>query len=492
MDYIGGDGKKKAHLLFIPIHSQGHLIPGLRLVWELARKGITVTCAVCNGVLASLSSDPFLSELQSLDVQFIGLQDLRRINDTDDMPIVGPMLLQESFKPVFEKLVHDRSCGIAGPTCLLADVTLPWAKDVAEKLGIPLFMFIPSGATYAKLMQEYIVLMAQKIFNIEPDGTLCKYQGAIDINGVPSLHYHEVNLFARKDPAHFLSRSQVMCQGAGIVINTFYELEEEVIQAIVNPSPLSGFKDNKVMGKVYPVGPLVSTSPKLRSNVFVQELKDSGDESISWLDTQPPSSVLYVAFGTIAKLNAADISELALGLEGSDQRFLWVLPQREFSPEEKTSSILDVLPQGFQARVGDRGHIVTGWAPQQQILAHWAIAGFLTHAGWNSCLESITNGVPLICCPQRAEQALNCRYLVDVLKIAEQIHTGPENILDGKEVERAVKVLMVEPEGKDMQRRVEELQRKGAEAVAEDGSSTRMINKLAHDISACVSHDTKN
>ncbi|CAM6085874.1 unnamed protein product [Calypogeia fissa] len=484
MGLIGGDGGKKAHLLVIPMSHHGHLIPSFRLVTELARKGVTITCAIYDDLLAKFSSSGVLSELQSLNVQFIALHN--PWGPTPDIPVIDSRNLQESFKPVLEKLLHDKSSGNAGPTCLLTDMFLTWAQELSEKLEIPYYMFIPSGAILARLKQENIRLMAQNVFKIAPDGPLVKYEGAVDMDGIPSLRHHELIVSARLYPAYFLIRCKVMCRAAGVVINTFYDLEDKVIESMTNPSP-SIFEENKV-GKVYPVGPLFSASPKARSIAVVKELKDSAEESISWLDAQPPASVLYVAFGTMTKLKAEYIYELAWGLEGSNQRFLWVLPQRKFSPEEKISSITDLLPEGFQARVGDRGRIVTGWAPQVQILAHSATGGFLTHAGWNSCLESITNGVPMIAWPQWAEQDLNCRYLVDMLKIADQIQTGPEKVLDRKEVERAVRVLMVEPEGKEMRRRVQELQRKGEEAVAEDGSMSRTIDELARDISASVSH----
>lgn len=93
---------------------------------------------------------------------------------------------------------------------------------------------------------------------------------------------------------------------------------------------------------------------------------------------------------------------MAHGLEACNLHFLWVIPQ----PKETAS---EVLPPGFKARVGDRGCIVTGWAPQMEILAHPATGSFVSHAGWNSCLESISFGVPMILWPKRAEQPLNCR-----------------------------------------------------------------------------------
>lgn len=157
---------------------------------------------------------------------------------------------------------------------------------------------------------------------------------------------------------------------------------------------------------MYPVGPLFPTSVALQN---VGGLEDSASKCLHWLGLQPPSSVLYVAFGSQCCLPPEQILELAHGLENSRQRFLWVLPQPKGGSEAEAPSTTELLPPGFEARVGDRGCIVTGWAPQVQILAHRSTACFLTHSGWNSSLESITLGVPMISWPQAAEQHLNCR-----------------------------------------------------------------------------------
>lgn len=149
---------------------------------------------------------------------------------------------------------------------------------------------------------------------------------------------------------------------------------------------------------------------------------------------------------------------------------------------ETPSSIRELLSDGYEERIGDRGCIVTGWVPQVQILAHEATTAFLTHSGWNSTFESIILGVPMISWPQGAEQHGNCKYVVDGFKIAEQLQTGPKDIPKPGEVERVVRLLMVEPEGKALRSRVEEMHRMAASAMAEGGSQSRILGEFLDDL----------
>ncbi len=152
---------------------------------------------------------------------------------------------------------------------------------------------------------------------------------------------------------------------------------------------------------ILPVGPLLPKAFFSGSEVAAKMT----DPCLKWLDTQPESSVLYVSFGSVAVLSVAQIQELARGLEESGERFLLVL-RPPHNPDN-----LPLFPEGFEERTKGRGFVHMGWAPQLQVLSHRALGGFLTHCGWNSTLESICRGVPMLAWPIQAEQAMNARWV---------------------------------------------------------------------------------
>ncbi|PWA87376.1 UDP-glucuronosyl/UDP-glucosyltransferase [Artemisia annua] len=174
--------------------------------------------------------------------------------------------------------------------------------------------------------------------------------------------------------------------------------------------------------------------------------------SISWLDKHPHNSVLYVSFGSLASIEEPEFLEIAWGLANSKQPFLWVVRPGSI----KGSEWLETLPDGFLERNVERRGYIVKWAPQQEVLAHPSTGGFWTHNGWNSTLESICEGVPMICSPSFGDQFPNARYVSDLWKIG----TVLENGFERGEIEGAVKRVMVDKEGTEMRNRVMNLKGK--------------------------------
>jgi UDP:flavonoid glycosyltransferase YjiC (YdhE family) len=152
----------------------------------------------------------------------------------------------------------------------------------------------------------------------------------------------------------------------------------------------------KLHGK--PVVPLGLMPPSHRG-------LESNDASLAWLDNQPTSSVVYVALGSEVPLPVAHVHELALGLELAGTRFLWALRKPSTMPEA------NILPPGFEGRTRHLGVVTTGWVPQTSVLAHGAVAAFLTHCGWNSIIEGLLFGRPLIMLPIYGDQGPNARMM---------------------------------------------------------------------------------
>nr|GMC56546.1 UDP-glycosyltransferase 73C3-like [Ipomoea batatas] len=148
----------------------------------------------------------------------------------------------------------------------------------------------------------------------------------------------------------------------------------------------------------------------------------------------------------------------------------------------------------YEERVKEQqGLVIYGWAPQVLILSHPSIGGFLTHCGWNSSLEAITSGLPLITWPLFAEQFLNERLIVNVLKIG--VRVGMEfPVLFGAEEQTGVQVnrddivvaideVMGRGEEAEMRReRMKKLGEMARRAMEEGGSSFLNIAKLIQDV----------
>jgi len=223
------------------------------------------------------------------------------------------------------------------------------------------------------------------------------------------------------------------------------------------------------MPRFYPVGPLISSSPLQHND---EPVENGGTDCLEWLDKQPPSSVLFVSFGSGTGLPRAQVIELALGLEASGHRFLWVLrsPSSNFLSIEETE-ISQLLPEGFESRTQDRGLVVSSWGPQIPVLSHPSTGGFLSHCGWNSTLESISHGVPMICWPLFAEQRMNRLLLVDEFKVGIPAKMESDGFVRRGEVERAVRELMEGESGMRVRARVTELKEAAVSALEEGGSS---------------------
>ncbi|KAL9398339.1 hypothetical protein Peur_007300 [Populus x canadensis] len=204
---------------------------------------------------------------------------------------------------------------------------------------------------------------------------------------------------------------------------------------------------------------------------------------LDWLDKKARNSVIYVSFGTTTALDDEQIKELAIGLRESKQNFVWVLRDADkgdvFSGEERSAE----LPEGYEDSVDGVGLVVRDWAPQLEILAHPATGGFMSHCGWNSCLESITMGVPIAAWPMHSDQPRNTVLITKILKIGVVVKEWElrDAVVTSNIVESAVKRLMASTEGDEMRKRAAEMGESVRGSVAEGGvSRMEMESFIAH------------
>ncbi|KAJ6968763.1 7-deoxyloganetic acid glucosyltransferase-like [Populus alba x Populus x berolinensis] len=262
----------------------------------------------------------------------------------------------------------------------------------------------------------------------------------------------------------FIKETAAMPRASGLILNTFDRLEASMI------SKLGSF-----FSKIYTLGPLqglsdtVAKSPSARtsSNGLLWK-EDRG--CITWLDSHPSRSVIYVSFGSLVGLFRDQLLEFWHGLVNSGKPFLWVIRSDSIMGEDGVSEVSLEL----KAATEERGCIVD-WAPQEEVLVHPAIGGFLTHSGWNSTLESIFAGVPMICWPMIADQQVNSRCVSELWKIGFDMKDKCERAL----IEKLVRDLM---ECDEIVKSTDEFAGMARDSVKEGGSSYSNLQKLIEDI----------
>lgn len=250
-----------------------------------------------------------------------------------------------------------------------------------------------------------------------------------------------------------LDGTEISLKASAIIYNTIEELEREVLDALSSMSP-----------PIYTIGPL----HLLENQIKDDSLKSMGSnlwkeapECIEWLNSKEPNSVVYVNYGSITVMTANQLVEFAWGLANSKQTFLWIIRPDLVAGDSA------VLPPEFVTETKERG-LLASWCPQEQVIAHPSIGGFLTHCGWNSTLESISSGVPVICWPFFGDQQTNCWYCCTKWGIGIEI----DNDVKRDEVEKLVRELVAGNKGKEMKKRAMEWRKMAEEATASSSASS--------------------
>lgn len=146
--------------------------------------------------------------------------------------------------------------------------------------------------------------------------------------------------------------------------------------------------------------------------------------------------------------------------------FLWAL---RIKPEQG-----DHVMQGFEEKVKGRGLVVKGWIGQREVLEHGSVRGFLSHCGWNSVIESICAGVPILAWPMMAEQHLNARMVTEEIKVGLRVETcngSVRGFVKWEGLAKMVKELMGGEMGEVVPPRVKELSEAAKKAIQQGGTS---------------------
>ncbi|GMI98993.1 UDP-GLUCOSE-DEPENDENT GLUCOSYLTRANSFERASE 72 B1 [Hibiscus trionum] len=461
----------KSHIVILPSPGMGHLIPLAEFAKPLVhRHNFSATFVIPSPTGDSYSQALQKSTIDSIpgcDSVFLPPVDLSDLpGDTRAETLISLTMLRSlsGLRDVLKSLVSKTKL-----VALVVDLFGTDAFDVAKEFDLAPYIFFPSTAMALSLFL-YLPELDQMVS--------CEYRDLsepVRIPGCRPIHGKELldPVQDRKNDAYkwVLHHTKRYRLADGIMVNSFVDLESGAIKALL---------DQTEPGKpqVYPVGPLI--------NVGSSHVNGSESDCLKWLDDQPHGSVLYVSFGSGGTLSSNQLTELAMGLETSEQRFLWVIrspndtaANANFFSVQSQNDPFAFLPKGFLERTKGRGLVVPSWAPQAQVLSHGSTGGFLSHCGWNSTLESVVNGVPLIAWPLYAEQKMNAVMLTDDIKVALRPRRSENGLICRDEIAKAVKGLMEGEEGKGIRRRIKDLKEAAATALSENGCSTKALAEVA-------------
>ncbi|KAI3882756.1 hypothetical protein MKW92_003005 [Papaver armeniacum] len=184
--------------------------------------------------------------------------------------------------------------------------------------------------------------------------------------------------------------------------------------------------------------------------------------------------------------------ELANGLERSEQRFIWVLRNPsgfEVGGEFRS----EWLPCGFEERMKQKGQrlLVRNWCSQIQILSHESTGAFLSHCGWNSILESLTNGIPVIGWPLGSEQYYNSKLLEEELGVCLELARGFDANINSEDVAQTVRLVLEGDKGVKMRKKAEDLSQEMKKALMKNGSSVQSLDNFVKTLRMWGEEDMK-
>ncbi|KAL1181000.1 hypothetical protein V6Z11_A02G017100 [Gossypium hirsutum] len=250
-----------------------------------------------------------------------------------------------------------------------------------------------------------------------------------------------------------------------------------------------------IKSPVWSIGPLLPKSWLINSSAPASVRQHAGKEPgtspekcVQWLDMHSDDSVLYISFGSQNTISPSQMMELATGLEKAGKPFVWVIRpplgfdlKAEFKPEW--------LPEGFEDRMSrnNQGLLVKNWAPQLEILSHRSTGAFLSHCGWNSTMESLSQGVKIIGWPLAAEQACNSKMLVEEMGVAVELTRGVRSSISSDKVKEVIEMVMgKEGKGRDMKRKAQEIAEHIMAAVKDEGNEKGSSIKALDDFVSTI------
>lgn len=473
------------HFVMFPLMAPGHMIPMIDMAKLIAKYGIAITIVTTPANAARFKSTINRATEGGLTIrvsllkfpwQEAGLPE--GCENVDMLPSLGYAInfiqaaskLQEPMEKLLQEL-HPR------PSCLISDFGFTWTTEVARKFNIPRIVF--HGMSCCSLLSLHNLIAYNTIGSVNSDTESFLVPGLPDRieltkTQVPNAVHQAGN------PLRVEMR-EAERKAFGVVVNSFEELESEYLKRC---------KEAKGKNTIWCVGPVsLCNQDELDKGERGNKAAVAVGHCMQWLDLHKPKSVIYACLGSLCNVVPSQFMQLAFGLEASNKPF--ILAIREGYNLKEVERLIE--EDGFKKRVEGRGLVIFGWAPQVLILSHPSVGGFLTHCGWNSTLEGISAGLPMVTCPLFSEQFLNEKFVVQVLRIGASVRVENPTMNPGEEVrgivvtkehvKHAVDLVMDDgKEGEEMRERAVRVAESAKKAVSEGGSSDKGLMLMIQEI----------
>lgn len=421
-------------ILIVAYSGQGHINPAFRFATRLLKTGVDVTFCTSLSVVQRIDKETIPQGLTF--APFYDGHDKGKQPNTSFLKFVSDF--ETNGRAAVAEIITSATAVGEPFDHLVYTTVIPWAAHVAHAHNVKSSLLWCQSATVLSIYYYYVNEYQSLISSNNSNPTF-----PIDLPGLPPLTVADLPSFLMSsNPKELEFLVTVMIDhivvleiSPKILINTFDELEFESLRAVEKLDFL-------------PIGPLVPSG----SDFF-----EKTDESyIQWLDTNPKSSVVYVSFGTIANFSMDQLEEMSSGLLEIRRPFLWVI--RDDEQIGKLSKIAELKKHGM----------VVSWCSQMEVLRHQAIGCFVMHCGWNSTVESLVTGIPVVAFPQWSDQGNDAMMIENVWKTGVRVkRRETDGVVEGKEIERCVEMVMGDEE---MKRNAEKWKELAKEALKNGGS----------------------
>ncbi|CAM8986599.1 hypothetical protein QQ045_007239 [Rhodiola kirilowii] len=472
----------RPHVVLVPFPAQGHVTPFMNIAKLLYARGFHITYVNNhhnhNRIIRTRGPEAVA-----------GLPDFQFESMPDGMPPSNPDATQElnalcravyengllePFRELLSKINSKKD--VPPVSCIVTDGLMTFGMDAGKEIGVPVAVIFT--ASICGLM-GYLVLPELARRGIIPlrdwsdltngylDTPLDCVPGTEKVPG--GVRLREMATFCRvldiEEPTlkSLVAQYEKFLKVDALLFNTFEELEEDMIEALDIPR-----------SNVYTIGPLTLLAQNVSHSpldiIKSSSLWTENTECLKWLDQQKHHSVVYINFGSIAIMTQENFLEFCWGLANCGYPFLFVLRSDLIMGEPP------VLPEGFEELTKDRAFFTT-WCPQQKVLEHPSVGVFITHAGWNSVLEVISAGMPVICWAVHGDQPMNVKYIKSVW--GNGLDLDPN--VTREEIVTKVKEMLAEEKGKEVRKKALEWKEKAHKATSEGGSSYKHFDKLVNE-----------